>query len=148
MDFMIRDMNKADIPGVLKIELSSFDFPWSESMFMNQFMLEDIAIILVAVRGDTIMGYVIVWLEGIDSHILNVAVGKNWRGKKIADGILDAVITRSVNKGCSRIYLEVRKSNRYAQDFYKRNGFQVIGEEEGYYGETGENALILELILD
>jgi len=148
MDFMIRDMNKADIPGVLKIEISSFDFPWSESMFMNQFMLEDIAIILVAVRGDTIMGYVIVWLEGIDSHILNVAVGKNWRGKKIADGILDAVITRSVNKGCSRIYLEVRKSNRYAQEFYKRNGFQVIGEEEEYYGETGENALILELMLD
>ncbi len=148
MDFTIRDMNKADIPSVLKIELTCFDFPWSESMFMNQLMLEDIALILVAVRDDTIVGYVIVWLEGKDSHILNVAVDKKWRGKKIADGILNAVITQSVNKGCSRIYLEVRKSNRYAQDFYRRNGFQVIGEEAGYYGETGENALILELILD
>ncbi|MCD6379764.1 ribosomal protein S18-alanine N-acetyltransferase [bacterium] len=145
--FTIRDMNEADLPYVIEIEQSSFDFPWSRNMFIDQLMLRDIALKLVAVHEGTVMGYVIVWLEGKDSHILNIAVGEEWRGKKIAKGILDAVIARSLNSGCNRIYLEVRKSNSYALDFYKRNGFSVIGEEEGYYEETGENALILELVI-
>jgi ribosomal-protein-alanine N-acetyltransferase len=142
-------MNEADIPGVLEIEQNSFDFPWSESMFIDQLMLRDIALKLVAVHHDgTVVGYVIVWFERKDSHILNIAVGEKWRGKKIAKRMLDTVIVLSLNNGCNRIYLEARKSNSYALAFYKRNGFNVIGEQEGYYEETGENALILELIID
>ena len=140
-------MKEEDIQYVLEIEQTSFDFPWSESMFENQLMLKHIALKLVAANENSVMGYVIVWFEGNDSHILNIAVDKKWRGRNIANGILDAVITRSVNNGCNRIYLEVRKSNSYAKNFYKRNGFRVIGEEKGYYEETGEDALILELII-
>ncbi|MDZ7859493.1 MAG: ribosomal protein S18-alanine N-acetyltransferase [Candidatus Krumholzibacteriota bacterium] len=147
-DFVIREMQEGDIPEVLEIEQSSFDCPWPESMFAGQLKLKDTALILVAVLDDTVIGYVIVWFEMDYSHILNIAVGERWRGKKIADKILEVVKKKSADKGCKSIYLEVRESNKFALDFYNRHGFRLIGEQKEYYGRTGESALIMELIID
>ena len=39
--------------------------------------------------------------------------------------------------------LEVRLSNRAAQEMYKRFGFTAVGVRKGYYADTGEDALIM-----
>jgi ribosomal-protein-alanine N-acetyltransferase len=39
--------------------------------------------------------------------------------------------------------LEVRLSNRGAQEMYKRFGFTPVGVRKGYYADTGEDALIM-----
>ncbi len=39
--------------------------------------------------------------------------------------------------------LEVRLSNRGAQEMYKKFGFTAVGVRKGYYADTGEDALIM-----
>ena len=39
--------------------------------------------------------------------------------------------------------LEVRLSNRGAQEMYKWFGFNAVGVRKGYYGDTGEDALVM-----
>ncbi|HMA75733.1 MAG TPA: ribosomal protein S18-alanine N-acetyltransferase [Candidatus Krumholzibacteriaceae bacterium] len=148
IEFAIREMEEGDIPEVLEIEQSSFDYPWPESMFAGQLRLKDTALTLVAVSAGNVIGYVIVWFEEDYSHILNIAVAERWRGKKIADKILEEVKKKSVDKGCGTIYLEVRENNKFALEFYNRHGFRLIGKQKEYYGRTGESALILELVID
>jgi len=41
----------------------------------------------------------------------------------------------------------VRPSNRPALNLYKSLGFVPVGRRPGYYEDTGEDALILELTL-
>jgi ribosomal-protein-alanine N-acetyltransferase len=148
MKIDFREATGEDIAEIIAIEKASFEFPWSEEMFLNQMKLKGIAAVIVAEIEDALAGYSIVWFEGPDSHILNIAVDPSFRRRGVASGILEEVIRRSRKKGCSRLYLEVRKGNRPASDFYLAKGFKLKGIIEGYYQENGEDAIVLELPLE
>ncbi len=45
----------------------------------------------------------------------------------------------------SLVFLEVRPTNAEALALYERFGFQVIGRRKGYYFDTGEDALVMEV---
>lgn len=136
-------MSKKDIPRVMEIERESFDFPWPESFFEEQIGMGGLGSSLVAVRGALILGYIVLWFEGGGSHILNLAVDPAWRGRNISGVILEEALRVSAEKGCRSVYLEVRKGNSRAVEFYKKHGFEIRGEIKGYYRENGEDALIL-----
>jgi len=148
MDINVRDAAIDDLEGILNIERGSFEFPWSERMFINQLQLKNIAAVLVAEADSTVVGYAIVWFENHDSHILNIAVSPDFRKRGVGNRIVDEVVKRSREKNCRRLYLEVRRRNRRARDFYLGRGFTVKKMVEGYYQENGEDALVLELSLD
>ena len=143
-----REATAGDISAILKIESESFEFPWPESMFRNQLELRPVAMMLVAETGSAVIGYAVVWFEGPDSHILNIAVDPEFRRRGVADRMLDEVIRISRHRDCERIYLEVRKNNTPARDFYLGRGFRITGAIEGYYRDSGEDALLLELSLN
>jgi ribosomal-protein-alanine N-acetyltransferase len=147
MEIKVRDAVPGDIQDILDIEASSFEFPWSERMFMNQLRLRSIAAVLVAHSGNAVTGYSVVWFEGEDSHILNIAVSPEYRRRGVAGKLVDEIIRRSRERECVRLYLEVRASNLKARDFYVDKGFRIRGIIEGYYQENGEDALLLELSL-
>ena len=46
-------------------------------------------------------------------------------------------------RGATALTLEVRLSNRGAQELYQRFGFTPVGVRKGYYADTGEDALIM-----
>ena len=48
-----------------------------------------------------------------------------------------------MNDNINTVFLEVRKSNIRAINFYKRNGFVKINEEDDYYND-GESAIIMQ----
>lgn len=52
-----------------------------------------------------------------------------------------------VGKRLFAFALEVRERNNVAQEFYKRFGFRVAGIRKGYYRDTGEDAVLMELEL-
>ena len=146
--YLIRDMSEADIDGVLEIERQSFPTPWSELMFRHQLSLENIAVNLTLVEDDTIIGYAIAWFVFDEIHLLSIAVARDRRRRGYARRILDAVIDLGRERGICRMVLEVRVSNTGAQEFYLRRGFRLIGKRKGYYRESGEDALVMELIID
>ena len=47
----------------------------------------------------------------------------------------------AIDRGALAMTLEVRLSNRGAQEMYKRFGFTAVGVRKGYYADTGEDAL-------
>ena len=46
-------------------------------------------------------------------------------------------------RGAQNLTLEVRMSNKGAQDLYRRFGFAPVGVRKNYYPETNEDALVM-----
>lgn len=139
----VRDMLRSDIERVLEIERESFESPWTEEFFLQQLGLREAAVNLVITSSGEVVGYVMMWLEGGNSHILNLAVDPGFRGGRAAALLLESVLERSRGAGCRVVYLEVRESNAKALRFYRKNGFVVAGKLKKYYLDSGEDALVL-----
>jgi ribosomal-protein-alanine N-acetyltransferase len=50
-------------------------------------------------------------------------------------------------RGLRVVALEVRPSNQEARPLYESFGFRVVGRRKGYYYDTGEDALVMEVRL-
>ncbi len=133
-----------DIPAIMRLEKECFPVPWTENMFICQIAQEDISANLVYVEDDVITGYVVSWFGVEELHILSIGVDVRRRGRGIADRLLDEAIKCSRESICKKVILEVRRSNSRARNFYNKLGFRRIGVRRKYYGENGEDALVLE----
>ena len=49
----------------------------------------------------------------------------------------------AIEREARSLTLEVRLSNRGAQDLYRRFGFAPVGVRKNYYAETNEDALVM-----
>ena len=54
-----------------------------------------------------------------------------------------ALAREAIDRGALALTLEVRLSNKGAQEMYKRFGFTAVGVRKGYYADTGEDALVM-----
>lgn len=87
---------------------------------------------------EKICGYLMV-LDSIDVYeILAIATVEEYRNKGIAQELLDKIKTKD-------IFLEVRKSNEKAINFYKKNNFKQISIRKGYYSDPTEDAVIMKM---
>jgi ribosomal-protein-alanine N-acetyltransferase len=146
-DITLRTMSMADLPRVMEIERACFSVPWIEDMFLYQLEMGDISENIVLLKNNHMVGYLIGWVIYDEIHILNVAVDPEERKQGFAGRMIEKLIERGEDKGGVRVVLEVRKSNQPAQSMYKKYGFRVVGVREGYYSETGEDALVMRLDL-
>jgi ribosomal-protein-alanine N-acetyltransferase len=71
-------------------------------------------------------------------------VHPEWRRRGVARQLLGAALIEGVARGVTLAFLEVRPSNTRALALYESLGFQVIGRRNGYYFDTGEDALVME----
>ena len=141
-------MDERDIAQVMEIERASFLTPWTEGMFRAQLRFEDDAINLILVEGETIIGYAAAWLAYDEIHLLSIAVAPQRRRRGFGDLILEAVMKRGRAQGAARVILEVRQGNTAARGFYQTHGFQEIGKRRRYYSDTGEDAIVMELVFE
>ena len=81
-------------------------------------------------------------------HITNVAVRPNARRQGIARSLLSSVLEDGRIRGFKVVVLEVRPSNGHALRLYESFGFRVVGRRHGYYYDTGEDALVMEIALN
>ena len=141
--FRFRDLEAGDLCGVMAIETASFPSPWSRKLFEEEIgrAFSD-AVVVVEEPGGEVAGYAICWTVGQESHLLNIAVRPDARGRGIGRALLMECLRRGAHAGASRIYLEVRPSNQQAIRMYRREGFRFVGIREGYYTDTGEDAIV------
>lgn len=139
---LIRRMNVLDIDGVLAVEQQAFTTPWSREGFANE-MSNELAYYLVLVEAGTIIGYAGMWLIVDEAHVTNVAVLPEYRGKKLGEKLMAALLEHAKNRGAVRMTLEVRASNAVAQGLYHKFGFISQGRRRNYYTDTKEDALIM-----
>lgn len=90
-----------------------------------------------------VVGFAGIWLMVDEAHITTVAVEPQWRGCGLGELLLLVLIKQSVQLGANLITLEVRMSNRIAQQLYEKYGFYSKGVRSRYYSDNGEDALVM-----
>lgn len=140
----IRRMRSSDLPAVMAIENTSYQFPWEEDIFRDCFKANYDC--WVCEENDTVLGYSILAMAVGEAHILNICVSPAEQGQGIGRKMLQHLIETARGKA-ETMFLEVRPSNTVAIALYQDMGFNEIGVRKGYYqSENGrEDAIMLAL---
>ena len=81
------------------------------------------------------------------SEILNIAVRNSFQHCGIGQMIFDEIIGELRRKNITETWLEVRKSNANAINFYQKNNFELQFERKDYYADPTENACVFRLLI-
>ena len=128
---------------MLRIEQQVYPRPWSHSLFVSELALRSTRVYVVAKVGRDIVGYAGLMMSLTDGHVTTIAVDPDWHRHHIGTRLLLALAREAIARGATALTLEVRLSNKAAQEMYRRFGFVPVGVRKGYYADTGEDALVM-----
>jgi ribosomal-protein-alanine N-acetyltransferase len=137
----ILPMALADVSEVHAIETDSFPSPWPRRAFVRE-LKRGRAKFFAAFEGGKVVGYAGMRL-GDPAHILNIAVHREYRRRKIGSRLLSFLLGVAETHGASCVTLEVRASNAVAQRMYRKFGFAAVGLRQGYYAQENEDAVVM-----
>ncbi len=135
-------MKEEHIKGLAAIEEQCFNSGYAEKTFLKE-LSNKIALYIVAVDGDAVLGYIGLWNICGGADIIDVAVHKNFRRQGIGEGLILKMLEACAKEDIFEINLEVRKSNLAAQGLYKKMGFIEVGLRKRYY-EGNEDAVLMQ----
>jgi [ribosomal protein S18]-alanine N-acetyltransferase len=138
----VREARAADLDQMFEIACEVIVDPWSRSALAEELARKH-ALVLVAARGETIEGFVIVWLVADEASVLLVAVRRSAQRSGIGRVLLSAAEARARAAGMISAYLEVRASNAAARAFYRTMGYEESGLRRGYYSNGTEDAVLM-----
>lgn len=122
------------------------------SMERQQAEIADLsAAVFLATVDDLIIGYAHLVVKSADSRpaLLNrIYVDAEWRGRGLANDLLDAVLSESAQRGATQLELTVFERNTRAIAFYKRAGFAATGSTTFAVGEDLQTDFVMEMDLD
>jgi [ribosomal protein S18]-alanine N-acetyltransferase len=142
-DIELTRMRRRHLRRVLAIEARVYPRPWSASLFLSELAQRSSRVYLVARYEGDVVGYAGMMFTGKEAHVTNIAVDPDFHGRKVGTRLLYALVTEAVARGAQILSLEVRITNKVAQDMYVKFGFSVAGTRKGYYIETNEDALVM-----
>jgi ribosomal-protein-alanine N-acetyltransferase len=138
----IRWMIRRDMPEVLQTEQQSFEYSWTEEDFLRCLRQRN-CIGMVAEQGEKVVGFMIYELHKNKLHILNFAVHPSCRRYGVGTQMVAKLISKLSSHRRTRITLEVRETNLYAQLFFRAEGFKAVRVLRSYYDDSGEDAFLM-----
>lgn len=144
----LRPMTAADLSDVLDLERELFpEDPWSAELFTEEIVQPSTVRMYLVASDDTrrLAGYAGIMFVpgGTQADVLTIAVHPDRWARGIGSLLLGALIDEASRRGCTEIFLEVRKDNPRAQGLYRRRGFEEIGVRRGYYQPSGVDAIVM-----
>ena len=140
---MIVPLAKELVPQVAAIEAMCFSEPWSEQAYLEACEKEEY-LYLVAVDGaGKAVGMCGMLIGPFEAEVMNVGVHPDYRGRGIAQKLMDALMEAGQAKGVQEYTLEVRVGNASAIHVYEAHGFVAEGVRPGFYQMPKEDALIM-----
>lgn len=144
-EILIRRTRPGDIESIAQIERVSFKDPWSAAVFAESLTYFP-ETFFVATRNGEVVGFVVGGLEDtgeeIYGHLCNLAVAPSCRKQGIARRLVEREEQQFAIELATGVQLEVRVSNRDAQQFYRRLGYRPVLRFAGYYA-NGEDAIVM-----
>ena len=132
------------IEEMLDIEAASFRRPWNRRAFETEFACRDAAqYAVLSPDSRKLLAYVFVRVVFSDMHLLKIAVAPEQRHRGVATWLLERCFETAWRQGVESVYLEVRASNLAALGLYGKLGLKMVGTRQGYYTDTGEDALVM-----
>jgi len=135
----IRWMLQRDYRAVMDIERDSFEFPRLEEDFIRCLRQRN-CIGMVAEHEDRVVGFKIYELYKNWIHVLNFAVGSEYRRRGVASQMIAKLIAKLSTQRRNRILVEVRETNLDAQLFFREIGFRAVSLLRDYYEDPTEDA--------
>lgn len=145
--FKIRAFSSDDLPAVLEIQNLCESVPAWGGHDYERLADDPRGMLLVAeTEGHTppeLLGFAAAYRVGGEAELWNIAVMPRFRRQGVARTLLVEVCRNMANAGAQRLFLEVRKSNTPATEFYRSLGFVLLNTRKGYYQNPLEDALVL-----
>lgn len=138
-----------EIDAVLAIEAQSFPSVTQAKQYQYELTENSLASYQGLTLGEAglLIGYAGFWLMADEVHISMIAIDPAWRGKRLGELLLLNILWLACQKQAMLATLEVRRSNVVAQKLYEKYQFEHVGERRRYYRDTGEDALLMTLML-
>ena len=135
-------MNESHVEQVAQLEKVCFSAPWSENSIRGE-LLNPLALWLVAVEEERVIGYVGSQSVMGEADMMNVAVDPGCRRSGVGRKLVETLVADLARRQVNSLTLEVRASNGPAKALYEQLGFAQVGRRPNYYRNPKEDALIL-----
>lgn len=141
-------MLETDLPQVMVVETSAYQFPWTEGIFRDCLHVGYTCRVL-DIGGD-VAGYGIMSLGAGEAHLLNLCIRGEYQCRGFGRKLLMHLLDRARASGMHEAFLEVRPSNSVAVRLYTSMGFEAVGVRRGYYQAVAgrEDATVLRRLLE
>ena len=142
-NYIIENFSEHHLDDVMEIEIHANPTPWSKQTFEK--ILEQRSLSFIVIENSQIVGFCIANKILDECHLQNISVIEAMRRQGVGNFMLDILKKRMSLFGIASILLEVRKSNKVAQDFYRENGFNELSIRKDYYQTKNgrEDAIIM-----
>lgn len=139
----VRPIVEADLPRIHRIELASYDYPWSIGNFSDA--LRAGYSMWVREAENEVIGYYTLMCAVGEAHLLNLTIAPIWRRHGLGRDLLNHCLTSARGHQAESLFLEVRVSNLPAIALYRDSGFVDLAVRRGYYParQGREDALIM-----
>ena len=137
----ISEMTENDIKEIEPILNSEFDNFWNINNLKNDFENEN-SVYFVARLNNQIVGFAGILKICDESNIMNIVTRISKRHLGIGSKLLQTLIAKSKELGCTSITLEVNEHNTNAINLYKKFNFKRIGLRKKYYNNTDDAILM------
>ena len=142
MKVTLNQMKASNLNDVLNVSSLSLKESWSRESLEKE-LSNPLAKYMVAEVNNKVVGFAGLWAICNEGHITNIAVHPNYRGQGIGSKLVESLIENSSSWYINSLTLEVRASNKIAQDLYKKYGFKEEGMRKHYYQDNNEDAIIM-----
>ncbi|MDB2705671.1 ribosomal protein S18-alanine N-acetyltransferase [Pseudomonadota bacterium] len=143
-----RKMQPSDLADVVSIEREANQFPWSLKNFEDCLKANHKSWVFFD-DSNAILGFTIVQKVVDEAHILNICIKPSVQGQGHGRDLLNYIIDYANKISSVLIVLEVRSSNKRAQNLYLQAGFNEMSVRKNYYpaAEGREDAVLMGLDL-
>ena len=131
----------ADIEAIHRLETAAFPSPWRREFFESELAASG-RVCLTARRHGALVGYLFAMWFFDEMHVNKIAVEEHERRRGIALELMNRCLAFAREHGVKSVSLEVRKSNRGAQEFYEFLDFEALYMRPRYYPD-GETAVVM-----
>ncbi|RKF18480.1 ribosomal-protein-alanine N-acetyltransferase [Alginatibacterium sediminis] len=147
-DLSISPLQALDIDAIMAIEAKAHLNPWSRSLMRSNF--GGLYCNFGLFDGKQLRGYCILRVVASEAELINIAVDPTFQGQGFGRQLMQYLIDNARTNNWSQIDLEVRLSNKSAQNLYQGFGFSLIGKRENYYpaAQGREDALLYQRYLE
>ena len=120
-----------DLREIYEIEKSVFKNYWSEFLLNKELENKNFSLNLVCRLNNKIIGYLFSRKVKNEYHILNFALKKNYQHRGYGKFFFNIIINEYILDGS--VFLEVKRSNLPAINFYKKFNFKETGFKKKYF---------------
>ncbi len=138
-ELLFERMQQKDLEQVMAIEQEAFPDPWHISYFKRSLHPRQKHTHLYVARKDNeVIGYIVIYINCGEAHIMNIAVASEYRRRGVAKYLLTSTLEIIQKDDVEEIFLEVAVKNTPAHQLYKQFEFEVYGTRKRYYADGGD----------